>query len=76
MSTYSLRVLVGRSGALVTHPSDRMNLDTFDDGDKRPRTESCATLMQRRQYWRRVLAKVYTFKIPEKHQEFPKAWGC
>ena len=33
MSTYSLRVLVGRSGALVTHPSDRMNLDTFDDGD-------------------------------------------
>ena len=32
MSTYRLRVLAGRRGALLTHPSDSVNLDTFDDG--------------------------------------------
>ena len=31
MLTYRLRVLAGRRGALLTHPSDSVNLDTFDD---------------------------------------------
>ena len=32
MSTYRLRVLADRRGALLTHPSGSVNLDTFDDG--------------------------------------------
>ena len=31
MSTYRSRVLAGRRGALLTHPSDSVSLDTFDD---------------------------------------------
>ena len=32
MSTYHLRVLAGRRGAILNHPSDSVNSDTFDDG--------------------------------------------
>ena len=31
MSTYRLTILAGRRGALLTHPSDSVNPDTFDD---------------------------------------------
>ena len=32
MSTYRLRVLAGRRGALLAYPSEGVNLDTFDAG--------------------------------------------
>ena len=38
MSTYYLRVLAGRTDALLTHPSDSVNPDTFgDDGSGQER---------------------------------------
>ena len=33
MSIYHVRVVEGRRGALITHPSDSMNPDAFDDDD-------------------------------------------
>ena len=63
-------------GVLLTHLSDSMNMDTFDDGGSGQGRSACATLMQRRHSWRRVLTRRSKFKIYEEYQPLPEAWGC
>ena len=53
-----------------------MNMDTFEDGGSGQGRSACATLMQRRPSWRRVLTRRSKFKIPEEYQPLPEAWGC